>query len=119
MQPTAKSLIEVVDRERLKREMSNRYFSRNVLGISPSYWCRLKNGERAITLDILRIFMQNLPELTPEVTIYIMRQGNDGNNPKRGQEIINPDNSEKPLLKTGVEMPSDYLEHGKGRQPPN
>lgn len=72
-------LIEAVDRERIKREMSDRYFSRNVLGISPSYWCRLKNGERAITLDILRLFMQKLPEVTPEVTIYIMRQGNNGN----------------------------------------
>jgi len=29
------------------------------------------------------------------------------------QEITNPDNSEKPLSKTGVETPSDYLGHGK------
>lgn len=101
MQPTTMSLIEAVERERIKRQMSDRKFSMQVLGISPSYWCRLKNGERAVTLDVLRIFTQKLPELTPEVTIFIMGQRNDDNNQKISQEIINPDNSEKPSLKTG------------------
>jgi len=33
--------------------------------------------------------------------------------PKTAQEITNPDNSEKPLSKTGGEKRSDYLGHGK------
>lgn len=39
-------------------------------------------------------------------------------NKKNDQEIINPDNFQKPPPKTGVETPSDYLGHGKPRQPP-
>ena len=119
MQPTTKNLITAVEAERMKRQMSDRRFSREVLGISPSYYCLLKSGKRAITLDVLQIFMQKLPEVTPEVTIYFMHRGNDGDNEKRGQEIINPDNSEKALTKTGVEKPSDYLGHGKHQKTPN
>ena len=37
---------------------------------------------------------------------------------KISQEIINPDNSEKPSLKTGVEKTSDYLEHGNSKRTP-
>lgn len=38
---------------------------------------RIRNGERSLTLNILTIFMQKLPEVIPEVTYYIMRRGND------------------------------------------
>lgn len=79
METAATDLIEAVDRERTKHQMSDRKFSIQVLGISPAYWCRLKSGERAITLNILRLLMQKLPEVTPAVTIFVMRQGNNGN----------------------------------------
>lgn len=78
METATLNLIEAVDRERIKRQMSLRCFSREVLGISPAYYCLIKQGKRRITLDVLQVLMQKLPEITPEVTIFIMRQGNDG-----------------------------------------
>jgi len=33
---------------------------------------------------------------------------------KPTQEILDPDTSEKPVPKTGVESPTDYVGHGKG-----
>jgi hypothetical protein len=83
MEATTLSLIEAVDKERTKRGMSDRKFSMQVLEISPSYWCLLKAGKRRLAPNLAVFFMQKLPEITPEVTYYIMRQGNDGDN-KRG-----------------------------------
>ena len=118
MEATTLSLIKAVEAERLKRQMSDRRFSREVLGISPSYYCLLKSGKRTLTLDVLQIFMQKLPKVTPEVTIYFMRQGNDADNKKGGDEISNPGNSRKPPPKMGVEKTSDYLEHGNPKNTP-
>jgi len=117
MQPTTLSLIESLDRERQKRQLSHRQFS-FLLGIDPAYWHRIRNGERPMTLSLLTLFMQKLPKVTPEVTYYIMRQGNDADNKKGGDEIINPDNSRKPPKKMGVEKTSDYLEHGNPKNTP-
>ena len=75
MEKTTLQLLEAVDRERMKLQMSDAQFSRRVLGISPSYLCRLKNGERSITLDLLTLFMQKLPVVAPAVMTYIMAQG--------------------------------------------
>lgn len=72
------NLIEAVDRERVKRDMSDRMFSIQLLDISPSYWCLLKAGKRPPTLNILKIILQKLPQVTPEVMAYIMHQGDDG-----------------------------------------
>jgi len=38
----------------------------------------LKTGNRQPNLNILTLLMQKLPQVTPEVTIFIMRQKNDG-----------------------------------------
>ena len=78
METSTLNLINAVDRERERRRMSDRKFSMQVLGISPPYWCLLKAGKRPPTLSFLTILMQKLPEITPEVTNFIMRQGNDG-----------------------------------------
>lgn len=79
-----KQLIDAVEKIRKEREMSDRQFSLKVLGISPSYYCLLKNGERRITLEVLQILKQRLPEITPEVIIFFMSQGDDGKNKKGG-----------------------------------
>lgn len=122
MEATTLSLIEAVDRERIKRRMSDRKFSIEVLGISPSYLCRLKNGERAITLEVLWIFMQKLPEITPEVTYYIMRQGNDGGGGENQGEKTpggqNPGEFQKTSKKEGDKITPSYLGHGKTKIPP-
>ena len=62
--------------------MSDRKFSKQVLGISPSYYCLLKSGKRPLTLNLLTIFMQKLPQVTPQVTVFFMDQGADGANQK-------------------------------------
>lgn len=71
------NLITAVEEERIRRQLSQAAFSK-LLGISESYYSMLKSGSRKPNLNILTLFMQKLPEVTPEVTIYIMRQGNDG-----------------------------------------
>ena len=78
MHTATTNLINMVDQERVKRELSDRQFSLRILGISPAYWCLLKAGKRPPTLTLLSLIMQKFPELAPEVTKYIMRQGNDG-----------------------------------------
>ena len=77
MELKTKKLIRVIEKERKRRRLSQVAFSR-LLGISESYYSMLKTGDRKPNLNILTLLMQNLPEVTPEVTIYIMRQGNDG-----------------------------------------
>ena len=86
METATSNLIEAIDRQRIKRQMSLRRFSREVLGISPAYYCLIKQGKRRITLDVLQIIMQKLPEVTPAVTIFIMSQGDDGKNKKHPSE---------------------------------
>lgn len=77
MQEATSQLIKAVEEERTRRGMDHRTFS-TLLGIHESYWHRLRTGERTINLKVLTILRQKLPEVTPEVTIFIMRQGNDG-----------------------------------------
>lgn len=76
MQQTADELIKAIEAERIRRRLDHRAFSA-LLGIHESYWHRIRTGERPLNLNTLQIFMQKLPEVTPEVTIYFMRQGND------------------------------------------
>jgi hypothetical protein len=79
METATMNLIEAVDRERTKRQMSDRKFSNQVLGISPSYWCLLKAGKRNPSLNLLTILMLKLPEVTPAVGKFVVSQGkNDG-----------------------------------------
>ena len=61
----------------MRRGLDHKGFS-TLLGIHDSYWHRIRTGERSPTLTILTLIMQKFPELAPEVTKYIMRQGNDG-----------------------------------------
>jgi hypothetical protein len=77
METATTNLIKAVERERIKRQMSDRKFSK-VLGISPPYWCLLKAGKRPLKPNLAVLFMQKLPELTPEVQDFIMQQGKDG-----------------------------------------
>jgi hypothetical protein len=43
----------------------------------------IRKGTRALTPNLAVSFMQKLPEITPEVTTFIMRQGNDGSKEER------------------------------------
>ena len=100
MQPTTQAIITAVAQK--QGDLSDRQFSRTTLGISPSYYCLLKQGKRRPTLGILTIFMQKFPDLAPAVTEYIMRQG-DGENPSPvTQNPVAPDTSPKKAAKTGV-----------------
>lgn len=114
MQGITSSLIESLDRERQRRQLSHRQFS-FLLGIDPAYWHRVRTGERPITLNLLTIFMQKLPSVTPEVTHYFMRQGN---NPGDDENQTTPVNLPKPSKISGVKKPSDYLGHGKDLNTP-
>jgi len=105
MQPTTLNLITAVDKERVKRNMSDRKFSIEVLGISPSYYCLLKAGKRRLAPNLAVFFMQKLPEITPEVTIFFMSQGNDGKN-------------KKTLKKVGVKNNQRYLDASNPPTPP-
>lgn len=78
MELTTKNLIEAVDKERIKRQMSNRKFSIKILGISPSYLCLLKAGKRPLRPNLAVHFMQKLPEITPEATAFLLHQRKDG-----------------------------------------
>ena len=76
MRPTTQAIMNAVAQK--QGDLSDRQFSITVLGISPPYYCLLKQGRRRLTLDILAVVMQKFPDLAPAVTEYIMRQGNDG-----------------------------------------
>jgi len=76
MQGTDLRLMEAVERERQRLKMSQRAFSQ-FLGIDPAHWHRIRAGERPLTLYVLTAFMQKLPELTPEVTAFIVAQGDN------------------------------------------
>ena len=104
MEIATANLLQAIEREQAKRQMSARKFSKQVLGISHSYLSLLRAGKRHLTPNLAVLFMQKLPAVTPEVTYYIMRQGNDANNKKDGGEIINLDISPKPLKKMGVKI---------------
>jgi len=74
----ATDLITALETERERRGLDHRAFS-TLLGIHESYWHRLRTGERAFNLNTLTLVMQNLPGITPEVTAFIVGQGdNDG-----------------------------------------
>lgn len=113
-------LINVLEAERIRRKLNHHAFS-TLLGIHESYWHRIRTGERPLNLNLLTIFMQKLPEVTPEVTIYIMRQGNDGGEDKNPGEKTpggqNPTGSQKTSTKTGGKNTSPYL--GDGNTPNN
>jgi len=72
-----RDLIATLEAERIRHKLDHRAFS-TLLGIHESYWHRLRTGERAFTLNVLTLLMHKLPRVTPAVTIFIMRQGNDG-----------------------------------------
>jgi hypothetical protein len=93
MELAVRDLLQAVDRERESRQMSDRKFSMEVLGISPAYFCLLKAGKRPITGNLAVLFLQKLPEITPVVTSFIMGKGNDG------------ENQETPPKSIGVETP--------------
>ena len=82
MEMMAKNLIEALDKERNKRRMSDRKFSKDILGISPAYLCLLKAGKRRLSPNLAVLFMQKLPEITPEVQAFILQQGKDGDKEK-------------------------------------
>lgn len=70
-------LINAMEAERTRRNLDHKGFS-TLLKISESYWSMIRKGTRTLTPNLAVSFMQNLPEITPAVTIFIMRQGNDG-----------------------------------------
>jgi len=88
-----------MERERRRRKLNHHAFS-TLLRISKSYWTMIRKGDRRPTLYVLQAILKQVPELGPYVDSY-MRQGNDGDKGQTTQEIINPDNSGKPLKKTG------------------
>jgi len=74
METATRNLLQAIDRERVQRRMSTRKFSKYVLGISHSYLSLLRVGKRPLTPNLAVLFMQKLPELTPEVTAFIIAQ---------------------------------------------
>ena len=99
MMVTRTELINEMERERRRRKLNHQDFS-TLLKISKSYWCMIRKGTRRPTLYVLQTILHQVPQLGVYVDSY-MRQENDGDKEKRGQEIINPGNSEKPPSKTG------------------
>ena len=70
-------LIVALEQERVRRGLDHKGFS-TLLKISESYWSMIRKGTRTLTPNLAVSFMQQLPEITPAVTTFIMRQGNDG-----------------------------------------
>jgi hypothetical protein len=77
METATISLLQAIDRERTRRQMSNRKFCKQVLGIDHSYLSLLKSGKRRLTPNLAVLFMQKLPELAPAVTAFVVSQGNN------------------------------------------
>jgi len=75
-------LIAALEQERTRRGLDHKGFS-TLLKISESYWSMIRKGTRTLTPNLAVSFMQTLPEITPAVTIFIMRQGNDGDKEER------------------------------------
>jgi len=105
MESSTKQLINAIEAERAKLKLNQYEFS-DFLGITESLYSMLKTGSRQPSLKVLSIFMQKLPEITPEVTIYIMRQGNDGDSPKSPKNM-------------GVKIPRTYQDVSPTPKDPN
>jgi len=75
------NLIATLEKERVKRGLNHKGFS-TLLKISESYWCMLRKGDRQLTPNLAVLFMQKLPEITPEIQAFIMQQGKDGDEEK-------------------------------------
>jgi hypothetical protein len=91
MEIATEKLLQAMDKERTRRQMSDRKFSKDILGISPAYLSLLKAGKRPLTPNLAVMFMQKLPELAPAVTEFVVSQGN--NNQKEEDLITkNPRN---------------------------
>lgn len=122
MEKATLNLIEAIDRERTKRKLSDRKFSNQVLGISHSYLSLIKAGKRPLTPNLAVLFMQKLPEITPEVTSFIMSQGDDGeNNPeilKTSSHQNNFTENKKTPKKVGVKNRQRYIDASKHLTPP-
>lgn len=88
----ATDLIAALETERERRGLNHHAFS-TLLGIHDSYWHRLRTGERAFNLNTLTLVMQNLPGVTPEVTDYIVQQGQ--NHPDNTSSTTHPKNPNK------------------------
>ena len=71
------NLIVALEKERVRRGLNHKGFS-TLLRISESYWCMLRKGDRRLTPNLAVLFMQKLPEITPEVQAFILQQGKDG-----------------------------------------
>lgn len=87
-------LIVALEHERMRRGLNHKGFS-TLLKISESYWSMIRKGTRTLTPNLAVSFMQKLPELTPEVTIFIMRQGNDGKNDNTPKTKTTPHATER------------------------
>jgi len=68
-------LINAIEVVRIRRGLDHRDLS-TLLGIHESSWHKFRTGERPLNLNFLTLLMQKLPEVTTQVTIYIMSQGN-------------------------------------------
>ena len=87
-------LIVALEQERMRRGLDHKGFS-TLLKISESYWSMIRKGTRTLTPNLAVSFMQQLPELTPAVTLFIMRQGQDGQRQKTA-------NTDKPKTRSGA-----------------
>lgn len=67
---TADELIKLVDADRQARGMNHTDYSA-YLGISKTYWTRLRNGERKPTINVLKILKEKIPTLKPQIDAYI------------------------------------------------
>ena len=72
---TKNPIIEAVERERTRRNLSHRALS-VFLGIDPAYWHRIRTGERPLNLHTLQILVQKLPEIAPQVANFVLNQDN-------------------------------------------
>ena len=67
---TASELLKLVDADRQDRGMSHVGYAA-FLGISKTYWTRLRKGERLPSLNVLKALKARLPDLRPEIENYI------------------------------------------------
>ena len=68
---TASELLKLVDADRQDRGMSHVGYAA-FLGISKTYWTRLRKGERLPSLNVLKALKARLPDLRPVIENYIV-----------------------------------------------
>lgn len=66
-------LIEALIQKQRELGMQDVHFAQE-LGFSRTFWNRVKNGKRGVTVAVLRAVLRRFPELEPDVLAFLQEE---------------------------------------------